>query len=477
MARQLLRERPHPLLLNAGDNFQGTVWFTVYGWNITAQFLNRLPWDAVVLGNHEFDRKVAGAVSFVQALHAPVVVANMVATKEPSMHGLYRSSVVVQRAGRQIGIIGIITSDTNKTGNSERIEFTSEEAAAAAEARHLKSAGVNIIVVLSHSGIDKELDIAHVDPNVDIVVGGHSHSLLYTGTPPSGEISTDVYPIIVTQPSGRKVAVVQAGEHTRYLGNLTAFFDDEGELVSAEGNPVYLNASVEPDVTLRDVLAALPFRNTVDVVEVTGAALRDALERAAAEPDGQSFLHVSGLRVAFDADAPPQRPALVAVSALCHACAVPVYEPLKDDAWYPVALSSYLAAHKKDIYPFSEQGRNHEVGLLDTDVLLEHLQVEEPVVQAHEGRIVFVRSAAEKARLRHSGNGAARANNGNAAPAAPDGKRMIIKNHFKQFYSHIQSVKILNKQKVSVCHFRILKFETYQTHNITKKKASKLKIS
>ncbi|GLH11934.1 Apyrase [Gryllus bimaculatus] len=446
------------------------------------------------LGNHEFDRKLAGAVPFIEALRAPVIAANMDAAKEPSMQGLFHKSVVVERGGRKVGLIGTIASNT---------KFAAEAPAVAEEAWRLRAAGVDIVVVVSHSGIEVDLQVAAEDPNVDLIVGGHSHTLLYTGTPPDGGAAYDVYPIVVTQASGRKVAVVQAGAYTRYLGNLTAFFDASGELVSAEGNPIYLDASVQPakltalalapwaaglealaarvvgrsavlleqnggvcgagecnlgsfvadahvhafagagppgtwtraaigitnsgglraplpqgNVTFNGLVTALPFENTVDLLEVRGAGLRAALEQAVASPRRRGpragpwarnyfgFLQVSGLRVSFDAAAPAGR-RVRSVLALCHACAVPVYEPLQDEEWYPVALNSFLAGGGDGFYVFSEQGRNYEKGLLDTDVLLEYLRVQDPVVQARDGRLQF---AEGERRL------------GNAAPVASAGK-------------------------------------------------------
>ena len=66
-----------------------------------------------------------------------------------------------------------------------------------------------------------------------------------TGKPPSIEKPVGPYPTMVTQPSGRKVAVVQAYVYTKYLGTLNLKFDDDGELVTASGNPRLLDASVQ----------------------------------------------------------------------------------------------------------------------------------------------------------------------------------------------------------------------------------------
>jgi len=74
---------------------------------------------------------------------------------------------------------------------------------------------------LGHSGYEKDMEIAKRCPDVDIVVGGQSHTFLYSGKAPSKEVSEGPYPTIVVKPDGRKVPVVQAYAYTKYLGNLS----------------------------------------------------------------------------------------------------------------------------------------------------------------------------------------------------------------------------------------------------------------
>uniref|UniRef100_A0A182SZ83 Calcineurin-like phosphoesterase domain-containing protein n=1 Tax=Anopheles maculatus TaxID=74869 RepID=A0A182SZ83_9DIPT len=103
----------NPIYLNAGDSFQGTIWYTLLRWNVTAQFLNMLPADAMTLGNHEFDHGVEGLVPFLEAIHSPMVVANIDDRDEPTLQGMYQKSVVLDRGGRKIGVIGVIHHATD----------------------------------------------------------------------------------------------------------------------------------------------------------------------------------------------------------------------------------------------------------------------------------------------------------------------------------------------------------------------------
>lgn len=93
-----------------------------------------------------------------------------------------------------------------------------------AEAKKLKDEGVKIIIALGHSGYNQDQIIAQECPEVDIVIGGHSHSFLYTGPKPPNDQPESIegpYPTFVTQKkSGKHVPVVQAYAFTKYLGKI-----------------------------------------------------------------------------------------------------------------------------------------------------------------------------------------------------------------------------------------------------------------
>lgn len=67
---------------------------------------------------------------------------------------------------------------------------------------------------------------------------------LYAGTPPAGDYPVDSYPVIVEHPGGHKVLIVQAYAYSKYVGNISLWFDDEGEYTAWEGSPILLDYSV-----------------------------------------------------------------------------------------------------------------------------------------------------------------------------------------------------------------------------------------
>lgn len=132
--------------------------------------------------------------------------------------------------------------------HTEKLKFYDEAEVIRKEAALLKEQGVDIIIALTHCGLDEDYKIAKAAaPYVDIIVGGHSHTFMYTETEaqsaPGPDIPEDNYPAIV-EANGHRVLIVQAASYAKYVGNLTVWFDDNGDVKSWEGAPVFLDSDV-----------------------------------------------------------------------------------------------------------------------------------------------------------------------------------------------------------------------------------------
>lgn len=102
-------------------------------------------------------------------------------------------------------------------------------------------------IVISHCGYQEEKSFAQLTgPKISVFVGGHSHSLLYTGKPPSLETPAGDYPTVVKNGNGDDVLVVQASAYTKYLGNIAVVYNEDGKISRWEGAPVYLGHDVVP---------------------------------------------------------------------------------------------------------------------------------------------------------------------------------------------------------------------------------------
>uniref|UniRef100_A0A0A1WD31 apyrase n=1 Tax=Zeugodacus cucurbitae TaxID=28588 RepID=A0A0A1WD31_ZEUCU len=268
MVKRLLHEQKdqNAVYFNAGDSFQGTLWYNIGRWNVTSQFLNMLPADAMTLGNHEFDHGIEGVVPFLETINSPMLVANMDARDEPDMQGKYKNSIIIERSNRKIGVIGIILETTYDLANTGNLIFTNESAVIREEAKKLKAQGANIIIAITHCGYDVDKLIAqHAGDEVDVIVGAHSHTFLYTGDNlPGPDKPRGPYPTEVVHENGHRVLIVQAAAYAKYVGNITVFFDDDGNVVDYSGAPIYMGSDVPEDP---EIAAALkPVKEEMDKV-------------------------------------------------------------------------------------------------------------------------------------------------------------------------------------------------------------------
>nr|XP_054348864.1 5'-nucleotidase isoform X2 [Pongo pygmaeus] len=253
--QQIRRAEPNVLLLDAGDQYQGTIWFTVYKGAEVAHFMNALRYDAMALGNHEFDNGVEGLIEpLLKEAKFPILSANIKA-KGPlasQISGLYLPYKVLPVGDEVVGIVGYTSKETPFLSNpGTNLVFEDEITALQPEVDKLKTLNVNKIIALGHSGFEMDKLIAQKVRGVDVVVGGHSNTFLYTGNPPAKEVPAGKYPFIVTSDDGRKVPVVQAYAFGKYLGYLKIEFDERGNVISSHGNPILLNSSIPEDPSIK----------------------------------------------------------------------------------------------------------------------------------------------------------------------------------------------------------------------------------
>ncbi|CAG2107041.1 unnamed protein product [Medioppia subpectinata] len=242
------------LFLNAGDHFQGTIWYTLLKWEVVAKFAKFLRHDVMALGNHEFDDGVEGLLPFVRNVtqnnekNLPIVCANIETSGE--LRQLIKPSIVVERGGKKIAIIGYITPDTSFLARpGDTVKFNDEIDSIRKEIENLKKIypknELNIFIAVGHSGHKKDKEIAEKIPELDVVVGGHSNTFLYTGKPPSIEVPEGPYPVVYDHNSEGKTLVVQAFAYGKYLGKLDVVFDDNGLITSYSGTPILLDSNTK----------------------------------------------------------------------------------------------------------------------------------------------------------------------------------------------------------------------------------------
>ncbi|MEO0752802.1 MAG: 5'-nucleotidase C-terminal domain-containing protein [Pseudomonadota bacterium] len=257
----------NPVLVDAGDQFQGTLFYTYYKGQLAAEMMNRMRYDAMTVGNHEFDDGPEVLRGFIDTVDFPVLMSNAHVHGDEHLSGAIQKSTVIQRGGEWIGLIGITPEDTHLTSSpGEHVHFHAAIPAVQAEVDRLTAEGITKIILLSHTGYRKDLEIAKAVTGVDVIVGGHTNTYLANDDP----AASGPYPTMVGD-----VAVVQAYAYGKFLGKLKVVFDAAGDLVSATGDPSLMDAGVteDPSVKARIAEAAIPLdeiRNRV-VAEVATA--------------------------------------------------------------------------------------------------------------------------------------------------------------------------------------------------------------
>ncbi|RWM88378.1 MAG: LysM peptidoglycan-binding domain-containing protein [Mesorhizobium sp.] len=265
-------EGQNVLLLSAGDNFQGSLFYITYKGKTEGEFLNQMKFDAMAVGNHEFDDGEAALAPFLDMIKFPVLGANVKANAQSKLGDRVKPSVVIEVGGQKIGVVGAVTNDTPELASpGPNVTIEDDVKSITSEVERLKGEGVNKIIAVTHIGYKRERDVIAKIPGVDVVVGGHSHSLL-SNTDAKAE---GPYPTMVDNPDGYKVPVVQAASYSKYLGEFKVVFDDNGVVKQASGDPIYLDKSITPDpavlARIKELGAPIEALKNQEVAETTKA--------------------------------------------------------------------------------------------------------------------------------------------------------------------------------------------------------------
>ncbi len=255
VVQQIRDSVEHSLLLDGGDRFTGTLFHQQYHGQDNVQVMNMLGYDAMTLGNHEFDNGDDILAMFIEGLTFPVVSANIDFSASEVLAGKVSPYVVLDVGGEQVGVFGLTTPDTEELASpGDELVFDYDlEQVAQATVDELHAMGVNKIILLTHIGYNKDLALAEAVSGVDVIIGGHDNALLsnrYVG-------ADGPYPTVVESPDGAPVLVVQAYTTTLYLGRLDVTFDAEGNAVDWDGDTIFLSRYITPDPAMANLLSEL----------------------------------------------------------------------------------------------------------------------------------------------------------------------------------------------------------------------------
>lgn len=262
------------LLLDAGDQFQGSLFYTAWHGEVELAVMHALGTEAMAVGNHEFDDGSATLARFVRAAGFPVLSANIDASADPDLSGLLRPWTLLDKDGLRIGVVGLTTTET-PVGSSPgpHVRFAAPGPALAEAATAARAAGAKFVIALSHLGVDEDRALAGRVPGVDVFVGGHSHTLLSDSEPGA---AGPAHQLLAN--GGGRALVTQAACFGRYVGRLDLDVAADGTLVAWGGDCRHVGLDLPPEPKVGAIVASYATR-------LDGVRRRIAGRTAAALPN------------------------------------------------------------------------------------------------------------------------------------------------------------------------------------------------
>ena len=219
---KIKNENPHTLILDAGDMFQGTPYFNYYGGELEIKVMNMLQYDAGTIGNHEFDNGINSLAEQIHKANFDIINANY-DFKNTLMNGLTKPYKVFVKDGIKIGVFGLgikLEGLVNKSEYGETLWNNPIEIAQDVTRILKDELKCDLIICLSHLGYAYknepnkicDLKLAAITQDIDLIIGGHTHTFLDK-------------PTVVENVIGEKVLVNQVGCFGINLGRIDFYFD------------------------------------------------------------------------------------------------------------------------------------------------------------------------------------------------------------------------------------------------------------
>jgi 5'-nucleotidase / UDP-sugar diphosphatase len=210
---------PNPLLVHAGDFMVGTLMFNAYFGVPELMILNELGFDALALGNHEFDggpETLAGIIAGGELDPTFHILGTNALNLEavPELEALVKPYVIKEYGDLKVGLFSLLTPATNVISNPSPVFIDTNLVVIAMQTiAGLRNEGADIVILVSHMGLPLDMMLAEYLSGLDVIIGGHSHHAI-------GEVTYV-----------NNIPIVQAGEFYRYVGKLRLKHDETGVTV------------------------------------------------------------------------------------------------------------------------------------------------------------------------------------------------------------------------------------------------------
>jgi 5'-nucleotidase len=401
--KDALKENPNTIMTLGGDTLSPSVETRTYRGKQMIDAWNVVGLDYSVFGNHEFDIRTNELLDRIKESEFTWLGSNVIDTKTGKIFADLPPFVIRQIGGVKIGILGLLLPETRETSSIEAHLQIADYCKTARELiPKMRAAGANTIIGLTHMFMHQDKQLAHCAPGIDLILGGHEHTLLQSSAAgvPIFKMWADArevgkFDLFIDKKTGKLVSmdwevipvtdqIPDAPEFAPVLAKYKYLLDQLEVRVGATSVPLdalshsvrtketdignfiadaYRNAvgadigfvnggSIRADLsynpgplTKRDVLSMLPFNNPIVKVEVTGKTLMEILEhsvaRSAEDNEPGRFPQISGMSFTFDGSKlPGQRIVEVMVCG----------KPVDPAATYTVATSDFLVSRGGDGY-------------------------------------------------------------------------------------------------------------------------------
>ncbi len=266
------------ILVDAGDMVQGTLYFKYFRGDVEYPIFNMMDYDIRILGNHEFDNGLDELAAHWKDVKGNRLSANYDFTGTPA-EGLFKPYVIKKVGKKKIGFIGINVDPESLISkeNYEGMKYSDAIAVANKTAAYLRNKEkCDLVVAVTHIGYESipgkanDKDLARQSRDIDIIIGGHSHTFVDPSTP-------EKTPYRIENAAGKPVLVTQTGKYGRNVGYIKIDLDNiKKHQFDYKYIPVTDRFSPDAyDKNIENFLA--PYRQKVDSVNnnVIGWSLQD----------------------------------------------------------------------------------------------------------------------------------------------------------------------------------------------------------
>ncbi len=235
LIKKLRQENEHILLLDAGDIFQGTPYFNMYGGELEFKLMSEMKYDAATIGNHDFDNGLSGLHNQLPHAKFPFLCANY-DFSDTQLNEQFKPFKIFNKGGIKIGVFGIgieLDGLVPKTLYNNTIYYDPIEKSNYF-ASHLKhNLNCDLVICLSHLGFKyksrkiSDLVLAEQTKNIDLIIGGHTHTFLNN-------------PILKQNSEQKEVLIAQVGWAGIKIGKIDYFFSWKKTLKNVSGSSFFI---------------------------------------------------------------------------------------------------------------------------------------------------------------------------------------------------------------------------------------------